>query len=604
MMKHLALLPAMNGFAIPTGAFRRFLLVCTLVFAFSLGNTLNGQVLPPTFLCVANDTLQWEVPDNDCGPFNAYLIYASQDEDGPYTLLAEVTDPNQTFYFHDDSGTADWHYYLESDFDCPGETVLQSDTLDNLAPMPASLQSVSVDGDNVIVSWAPSPSPEVVGYIVSREVQGIGTMPLDTVFNANSYTDTEASPTEQVETYFVEAIDACGNKSLVAGPHRTILPEITAVDSCERTISMSWNAYEGWSEGVEAYTVFVTPENQAQQEAGIVSGGQTNFTYSDEVNDGQEYCFQVVANRSSDGIEAVSSTVCVDAMVIQAVNLFAAVNATVDNGTIQFDWLWNANAAINSYQIFRQAIGSDVVGIIEDVSPVPNPSMDNTFTDQNADPNSSGYRYQVAVTDECGVATTSNTVSTIFLEADAFSGVNDLQWTPYENDLAVVNNYNVFRLSSSGSPVNIGTFDANTLLAADKVDLSDPDQSQACYYVEAEATVTVNDSIVRTVLSRSNTACAQQIARVYVPSAFSPNDDGRNDSFRPYLQFGTPAAYEMTIYDRWGGQVFQTTDFSEGWDGFSSEGERVPIGPYAFYIRIEQSDGTVLEESGEVALLR
>ncbi|HKK79767.1 MAG TPA: gliding motility-associated C-terminal domain-containing protein, partial [Phaeodactylibacter sp.] len=532
-----------------------------------------------------------------------YLIYASQDEDGPYTLLAEVTDPGQTFYFHDDAGTADWYYYLESDFDCPGEPVLQSDTLDNLAPVPASLLSVSVDGNNVIITWTPSPSPEVVAYIVSREVEGIGTLPLDTVFNANSYTDTEASPNERVETYFVEAIDACGNKSLVAGPHRTILPAITAVDSCERTISLNWNAYEGWSEGVEEYTVFVTPENQVQQEAGIVSGGQTSFTYSGEVNDGQEYCFQVVANRSGDGTEAVSSTVCVDAMVIQAVNLFAAVNATVDDGTIQFDWLWNANAAIANYQIERQAAGGNS-SVVEDVTPVPSPNMDNTFTDQTADPNSSSYRYQIAVTDECGVVTTSNTVSTIFLEADAFSGVNDLQWTPYENELAVVNNYKVFRLSSSGSPVNIGTFDANTLLAADKVDLGDPDQSQACYYVEAEVIVTVNDSIVRTVLSRSNTACAQQIARMYVPSAFSPNDDGRNDSFRPYLQFGTPAAYEMTIYDRWGGQVFQTTDFSEGWDGFSSDGERVPVGPYAFYIRIEQSDGTVLEESGEVALLR
>ena len=574
------------------------------VFALILSGTLNGQVLPPTFLCVANDTLQWEVPNNDCGPFVAYLVYASQDEDGPYTLLAEVTDPDQSFYFHDDAGTGNWFYYLESDFDCPGEAVLQSDTLDNLAPLPATLQSVSVDGNNVVVSWAASPSPEVVAYIVSREVQGIGTQPLDTVFNATSYTDTGASPNAQIETYFVEAIDGCGNKSLIAGPHRTILPTITAVDSCERTISLNWNDYEGWDEGVSEYTVFVTPENKMTLEAGIVGGGLTGFTYGGEVNDGQEYCFQIVANRNGDGVQAASSTVCVDAMVVQAVNLLAAVNATVDDGTIQFDWLWNPDAAFDSYRIFQQAIGSDVVGIIEEVSTVATPSMDNTFTDLITDPNSGSYRYQVDVTDECGVTTSSNTVRTIFLEAKAFDGLNDLQWTPYENELAVVNNYKVFRLSSTGGPVNIGTFDANTLLAADKVDLGDPDQSQACYYVEAEVTVTVNDSIVRTVLSRSNTACAQQLARVYVPSAFSPNDDGRNDTFRPYLQFGTPATYELTIYNRWGGQVFQTTDFSEGWDGFSSNGERVPVGPYTFYIRIEQADGIILEEFGEVSLLR
>lgn len=604
MMKHLALTPAMKWVPIANGTITNFISACTLVFALTLSGTLNGQVLPPTFLCVANDTLQWEVPNNDCGPFNAYLVYASQDEAGPYTLLAEITDPNQVTYFHDDAGTADWFYYLESDFDCPGEAVVQSDTLDNLAPLPASLLSVSVDGNNVIVNWESSSSPEVVAYIVSREVQGIGTQPLDTVFNASSYTDTEASPNERIETYFVEAIDACGNKSLVAGPHRTILPEITAVDSCERTISISWNAYEGWDEGVAEYTIFVKPENQATQENGIVGGGLTSATYSGEVNDGLTYCFQIVANRTRGGIQAASSTVCVEAMVVQSVNLLAAVNATVNNGAIQFDWLWNADAAIADYQIARLAEGSDVVEIIEEVSPVPTPTMNNTFTDQTANSSSNSYNYQVFVTDKCGVSSTSNTISTIFLEADAFSGINDLQWTPYMNDLAVVNNYQVYRLSSTGSPINIGTFDANTFLAADKIDLSDPDQSQACYYVEAEVTVTVNDSIVRTVLSRSNIACAQQVSRLYVPTAFSPNDDGRNDTFRPYLQFGTPDSYEMTIYDRWGGQIFQTTDFTQGWDGFSSDGERVPVGPYAFYIRIEQADGILLEQSGEVALMR
>jgi gliding motility-associated-like protein len=575
-----------------------------LVFALAMGSTLNGQVLPPTFLCVANDSLQWEVPTNDCGPFNAYLIYASQNEDGPYTLLAEITDPNETVYFHDDAGTANWYYYLESDFDCPGETVLQSDTLDNLAPLPATILSVSVMGNDVIVTWAESPSPEVIAYIISREVQGVGTQPVDTVFNNTNYTDTEASPNEQVETYFIEAIDACGNKSLVAGPHRTILPEVTAVDSCERTISISWNAYEGWDEGVGEYTILVGPAGQPGDEVGTVGGNQTSFTYDGEVNDGQTYCFQVVANRTGgEPVQASSSTVCEEAMVVQAVNTFAAINATVENGEIRFDWLWNADAAIASYQIERQAAGGGN-SVVEDVSPVPNPMQDNSYTDQGVDPNSSSYRYQVSVQDECGVSTTSNTVRTIYLEADAFSGINDLQWTAYENDLATVSSYQLFRLNSTGGTVNIGTFDASTLLAADEVDLSDPDQARACYYVEAEVTVVVNDTTVRTVLSRSNVACAQQVSQLYVPSAFSPNDDGRNDEFRPYLQFGSPANFLMTIYDRWGGQIFETTDFSEGWDGRSSDGERVPVGPYAFYIRIIQADGTVMEESGEVALLR
>jgi len=574
-----------------------------LVFSLALASLLNGQVLPPTLQCVANDSLQWEVPENDCGPFNAYLIYASQNEDGPYDFLAEVTDPNQTVYFHEDAGAGTWYYYMESDYDCPGDSVLQSDTLDNLVPLPGELRSVSVEGSGVRVNWAPSPSPEVVGYILSREVAGQGTQPLDTVFDGTTYLDTGASADEQIETYFLEAIDACGNKSLVSGPHQTILPMVTAVDSCERSISLSWNSYEGWGQAPESYRILVSTQGSDLSQAGGVGGTETTFTYSEEVNDNQEYCFVVVANRANGEAQAVSAQICEEAMVVQAVNQLSALNASVEEGSIRFDWLWNADAAIAEYTIQRRAPDSDVANPLEQVSPVPAPVAENTFLDETADPTAGSYNYQIAVTDECGETTTSNDIQTVYLRARAFSGVNDLQWTPYQNQLAEVNSYQLYRIEGMGE-VNIGTFEPGTRVAADEVDLSDSDQILACYYVVAEATVTINDTIVRSITSRSNIACAQQMARIYIPSAFSPNDDGRNDVFRPFLQFGTPVEYTMTIYDRWGGQIFQTKNFDEGWDGETNNGERVPVGPYGFLIRIEQEDGTVIEESGEVALLR
>jgi len=52
----------------------------------------------------------------------------------------------------------------------------------------------------------------------------------------------------------------------------------------------------------------------------------------------------------------------------------------------------------------------------------------------------------------------------------------------------------------------------------------------------------------------------------YVPSAFTPNGDGKNDVFRPML-FGNVKKYVFTIYNRWGQIIFQTTDLNKGWDG-------------------------------------
>lgn len=54
--------------------------------------------------------------------------------------------------------------------------------------------------------------------------------------------------------------------------------------------------------------------------------------------------------------------------------------------------------------------------------------------------------------------------------------------------------------------------------------------------------------------------------RLIFPSAFSPNEDGINDRIKPYHEcfFLT---YELSIFNRWGNEVFKTNDSSKGWDG-------------------------------------
>ncbi len=52
----------------------------------------------------------------------------------------------------------------------------------------------------------------------------------------------------------------------------------------------------------------------------------------------------------------------------------------------------------------------------------------------------------------------------------------------------------------------------------------------------------------------------------YIPSAFTPNNDGRNDIFKPIIS-GILESYEFSIYNRWGQRVFHSTDADKGWDG-------------------------------------
>ena len=92
-------------------------------------------------------------------------------------------------------------------------------------------------------------------------------------------------------------------------------------------------------------------------------------------------------------------------------------------------------------------------------------------------------------------------------------------------------------------------------------------------------------------------ALAAFATELFVPNVFSPNEDGRNDIFKPR---GTePFNYEMRIYDRWGNLVFSSDDMEVGWDG-TFNGTPMNSAVFVYYIL---SGGEVLEK-GNVTLLR
>ncbi len=53
----------------------------------------------------------------------------------------------------------------------------------------------------------------------------------------------------------------------------------------------------------------------------------------------------------------------------------------------------------------------------------------------------------------------------------------------------------------------------------------------------------------------------------HVPTAFSPDEDGVNEEFRPIFSTPNINRYELLIFDRWGEQIFRSTDPNEGWNG-------------------------------------
>jgi len=69
---------------------------------------------------------------------------------------------------------------------------------------------------------------------------------------------------------------------------------------------------------------------------------------------------------------------------------------------------------------------------------------------------------------------------------------------------------------------------------------------------------------------------------LYIPNAFTPNKDGKNDVF--IIPGKSIHNYEMTIYNRWGEQVFFTTNAAKGWDG-TYRNIDAPAGPYVVVLK-------------------
>lgn len=96
---------------------------------------------------------------------------------------------------------------------------------------------------------------------------------------------------------------------------------------------------------------------------------------------------------------------------------------------------------------------------------------------------------------------------------------------------------------------------------------------------------------------------------IYLPNVFSPNDDGVNDRFGPQAIDGLDARLaRFSIFDRWGGLVFQRLDVAfadpaAAWDG-RARGERLEPGLFVYYLQLLYPDGSTYELAGEVLLTR
>ena len=114
-----------------------------------------------------------------------------------------------------------------------------------------------------------------------------------------------------------------------------------------------------------------------------------------------------------------------------------------------------------------------------------------------------------------------------------------------------------------------------------------------------------NDLVIDDFQVRQCGACADVPDLIYVPDAFTPNNDGVNDTLAIFLRSSAASSFSLKVYNRWGSLIFTSTDPTHKWDG-TYAGSPCLSGTYTWIIVYNPGTQTKADyvQTGKVLLVR
>ena len=560
-----------------------------------------GQVEPPELKCISGDSLVWEVPEVSCGDLLGFFIYRSENREGPYELQDTLSNPAAVVYEAPNPFGLTYYYYLSSWADCPGDSLLTSDTLSNLPLGMIPIKSLSVVDGNVVVKWEMSEDPNISQYVIYRNTSQ-GTIPIDTVQNVLEYTDENANPTERVEIYYVLAMDDCGTKSFFDQPHNTLLVNFE-IEPCQQQISFEWNEYQNWPGGISYHLLWVERDGVFEV-ADTMGPGVFSAEYSDLIKD-EDFCFYITAENAELGASSESNTICITADIVEPVRDLILYSYCYDEqlGEIDLQWYWNETAEMDYFEILVKGENDN------EFSPVYREEIEGPLTGNNtvnlSIPATHGFPSELFIrtVDLCGAEKLSEVVMPLHLSGRTLDEqTNLLEWTYSLPEESFGFDATIERQLLDGrvDPIDVSQVEDNRY--EDPTSVNQPEEGRICYTKFISGQLSLPDGEIVSFTCTSNTVCLTKEIKVYVPNAFKPG--GVNDIFKPEIVFRESiVSYSMRIYDRWGQLIFESGNPDLGWAG-DMIGEPMDQGVYVYMLEIEDENGEHYRSTGSLTLFR
>ena len=472
-------------------------------------------------------------------------------------------------------------------------SVLAADSVlvgDNFPPVSSAIYRVSTDANfQTSTLFEANKSIDFKKYIIQRILSSGQFEDISQIFDARDTLFLDAVPTlKTAYSYRVITQNICGYQTDTTNliPHTNV--ELTASTSDDASY-LQWNAYDGWQPDV--YEIWRLDPASGFVKLKEVDGNATH-AYDSAISCNTGYYYKIRAlgpglfeDSWSDSSGAIPNFI----PFVPGNELLSASVESNSKNLVRWTLTTPGRTPVRYYILERSADG---------VNYKQTDRFDafTNFTFDKVDSaNSRPFYYRTIVQDTCGYRSdSSNYGKTMMLSAKMNpEDLPLLTWTPYDYWQEGVDYYDI-EIYTSGQFEYLASVDGMTLIWVDDIT---PliGRSEYCYRITARSTYDGGKT------SRSSIACAPVVSRIFVPNAFRPAGQAENKTFYPkgiYI-----SEFRMVIYDRWGQEVFTTTDMNKGWDG-EVGGSPASSGVYVYKIDYRGVDKQFELLSGTFLLLR
>ncbi len=376
--------------------------------------------------------------------------------------------------------------------------------------------------------------------------------------------------------YRLRVTDACGT---VTGFFSNILiNHPISLTTAEKELRLNWPTYPNTSE-VLNYQIY--------RQSKLVQTLPANATsYVDAaLACGRSYCYQIVVqlknnrfSRSTDTCQTVTATQAPEKGTVLATfnpqNLVELQMQIPGSETWQ-EVVWQKNVNNNSFNNLAR---------VKQLT-----YLDSTDFNQNNRP-----CYQATYTDSCGLTSpVSNVTCPVILKGLFTASENKvlLNWSSYVGFTSSLQ-YSV-EVTDDATGQVLQNFNAGNALTFTDTNLNL--NSQLLAYRIKVTSVSPNE------ISYSNKVVIAQNFSAFIPTAFSPNNDGLNDVFEVKGKF--IQTVKLKIYNRWGQVIFESKNPDEGWNG-KINGQDAPVGTYVYSFTAQDLNGNTIQRKGSVTLIK